>query len=127
MPTLGPIRQIALTVTDLPRAVAFYRDLLELPLLFEVPNLAFFDCHGVRLMLGPAEGPEGGTHSSVLYFTADDITTTHRTLAGRGVPFDREPHLIARMPDHELWMAFFRDPDRNLLAILEERRDGNRG
>jgi methylmalonyl-CoA/ethylmalonyl-CoA epimerase len=118
---LSEIGQIALTVRDLNRAVAFYRETLGLPLLFQVPNLAFFDCGGIRLMLTTGENP-AETHSSVLYYKVPDIQRAFETLAARGAAFEGPPHLIAKMPDHELWMAFFRDPDRNLLAIMNERR-----
>jgi len=117
---LATIAQIALTVTDTERAIAFYRDTLGIRFLFEVPNMGFFDCGGVRLMLSRPE--KGETHSSVLYFRVSDIRQAHRVLAGRGVTFEGGPHLVARMPDHELWMAFFRDPDRNLLALMGEIR-----
>ena len=88
-------------------------------LLFPVPGLAFFDCAGIRLMLSPAEKP-GEQYSSILYFKAPDIMAAAKTLESRGAPFDQPPHLVARMPDHDLWMAFFRDPDRNLLALMSE-------
>ena len=118
---LGQIGQIALTVSDIARAVAFYRDSLGMRFLFQVPNLAFFDCDGIRLMLSlPEKAAEGS--SSVIYFKVADIQQAFKTLASRGVSFEAEPHLIAKMPDHELWMAFFRDPDRNLLALMSEVR-----
>ena len=116
---LSTIGQIAITVTDVDRAVQFYRDTLGIKFLFQVPNMAFFDCDGVRLMLSPPEKP-GETYSSVIYFKAPDIHQVFRTLAARGVVSEGEPHMIARMPDHDLWMAFFRDPDRNLLALMSE-------
>jgi len=116
---LSSIGQIAITTTNLERAVAFYRDTLGMKLLFQVPGLAFFDCAGIRLMLSGAEKP-GDQYSSVVYFRVPDILAAAKTLESRGVPFDRPPHLVARMPDHDLWMAFFRDPDRNLLALMAE-------
>ena len=117
---LAQIGQIAVPVTDLPRAVAFYRDSLGMKFLFQVPNLAFFDCAGVRLMLDVPQG-QNEQHSSVLYFKVDDIEGAFATLISRGVPFEGKPYMIAKMPDHELWMTFFRDPDRNLLALMGER------
>jgi methylmalonyl-CoA/ethylmalonyl-CoA epimerase len=118
---LGQIGQIALTVSDIGQAVAFYRDSLGMRFLFQVPNLAFFDCDGIRLMLSlPEKAVEGS--SSVIYFKVADIQRAFETLASRDVSFEAEPHLIAKMPDHELWMAFFRDPDRNLLALMSEVR-----
>lgn len=118
---LEQIGQIATSVRDLDGAVRFYRDTLGLRLLFEVPNLAFFDCAGVRLMLTPGE-KASETYSSILYFKVDDIRNGYTTLKARGAEFEGEPRMIAKMPDHELWMAFFRDPDRNLLALMSEVR-----
>ncbi len=119
---LARIGQIAVTVGNLERAVTFYRDTLGMALLFQVPNMAFFDCGGIRLMLGLAEKP-GEIFSSVIYYKVDQIQQACEILSSRGVEFEAKPHLIAKMPDHDLWMAFFRDPDRNLLALMcEERR-----
>ncbi len=116
---LSTIGQIGITVTDVDRSVTFYRDALGLEFLFQYPGLGFFDCGGVRLMLSR---PEGGREScgSVLYFRVPDIDAAFQSLAGRGVAFEGEPHVVARMPDYDLWMVFFRDPDRNLLALMCE-------
>lgn len=116
---LSQIGQISLTIGQLDRAIAFYRDQLGMKFLFEVPNMAFFDCGGIRLMLGIPEKPDQ-TFSSVVYYKVADIEKAFDTLSGRGVPFEGKPHRIAQMPDHDLWMAFFRDPDRNLLALMSE-------
>ena len=118
---LGTIGQITVTVADVSRAIAFYRDKLGIRMLFEVSNMGFFDCGGVRLMLSTAEKP-AESYNSVLYFKVADIDAAYSALRSRDVAFEGEPHLIAKMPDHELWMAFFRDPDRNLLALMCERR-----
>jgi len=112
--------QIAINVHDTDRATAFYRDILGLPLLFTAGSLAFFDCGGVRLMLTRPEKPEFDHPGSVLYFTVPDIVSAHRQMLSRGVGFEDEPHLIARMPTHELWMTFFRDSEQNLLALMCE-------
>lgn len=120
---LGPIGQIAYTVSDVGRAVAFYRDAVGLKLLFEVPpGLAFFDCGGIRLMLSQPEGDFQPGSSAVMYFRITDIESTQRALKDRGVPFVDDPHLIAKMPDHELWMCFFKDPDGHTMALMEEKR-----
>ena len=116
---LSTIGQIAITVSDVERAIAFYRDTLGIKLLFQVPNLGFFDCGGVRLMLSGAEKP-GEHYSSVIYFRVTDLQEACRELGARGVTLEQEPHMIARMADHDLWMAFFRDPDRNLLGLMSE-------
>ena len=122
-PALAEIGQIALPVADVGRAVAFYRDVLGVRLLFEAPpGLAFFDCGGIRLMLSGNEvapEPRGG---SVIYFRVPDIEAAHARLASGGVVFIDLPHLIAKMPDHELWMCFFRDPNGHTLALMSERR-----
>src|SRR5437879_9033992 len=104
---LARIGQIAVTVGNLERAVTFYRDTLGMRLLFQVPNMAFFDCGGIRLMLGPAEKP-GEAFSSVIYYQVDEIQHAIEILSSRGVPFEAKPHLIARVPDHDLRMEFFR-------------------
>jgi len=119
---LSAIGQIAINVRDLQQATAFYRDALGIKLLFEVPGMSFFDCGGVRLMLSRAEKPEFDHPASILYFRVPDIQAAHDTLAARGVRFEDKPHLVARMPDHELWMTFFRDMDDNLFALMSEVR-----
>ena len=121
MPTslLGPIGQIAITVRDLERAVAFYRDKLGLPLLFQVPGMAFFDCQGIRLMLSLSEKP-GEAYSSILYYRAEDIRLTYEALRGRDVKGEGEPHLVAPMPTYDLWMAFLRDSEDNMFALMSE-------
>jgi methylmalonyl-CoA/ethylmalonyl-CoA epimerase len=119
---LAGVGQVAVTVRDLARATAFYREVLELRYLFGIPDAAFFDCGGVRLMLSKPEREEFDHPASILYYRVAGIGEAHAALAGRGVVFEREPHLLARMPDHELWMAFFRDSEGNLLALMEEVR-----
>ena len=118
--SLGRIGQIAVRATDLDRSVDFYRDVLGMQFLFRAPNLAFFQCGDVRLMLGPSEGPEHDHPGSIIYYRVDDIQAAHATLRGRGVAFVDEPHLIARLPDREVWMAFFHDVAGNTLAIMSE-------
>jgi catechol 2,3-dioxygenase-like lactoylglutathione lyase family enzyme len=118
--TLTQIGQIAINVHDVDRATAFYRDVLALPHLFRAGNLSFFNCGGVRLMLSPPEKPEFDHPSSILYFRVADIHAAFERLKSAGVKFEGEPHLIARMPIHELWMNFFRDTEGNLLALMSE-------
>lgn len=125
MPDLSRARigQIAVVCKDVARATAFYRDTLGLPFLFAAgPNLAFFDCGGVRLMLTTSERPEHDYLSSILYYFVSDIAGTHRDLAAKGVTFLTEPHMIAQMPDHQLWLCDFTDSEGNTLALMEERR-----
>jgi len=117
---ISRIGQIAINVHDLKRATAFYRDTLGLRLLFTAGKLAFFDCGGVRLMLDTPEKPEFDHPSSILYFAVTDIKAAHQQMVAQGVRFEDEPHVIARMPDHDLWMTFFRDSEQNLLALMSE-------
>ncbi len=119
---LSQIGQIAINVQDVERATAFYRDTLGMRFLFAFPGLAFFDCGGVRLMLSRAEDPKLDHPASILYYRVADIEATHQALAARGVRFERGPHLVARMPDHELWLADFYDSEENLLALMAEKR-----
>lgn len=121
---LSTIGQIALTVRDIPRAVAFYRDVLGVPFLFEVPGMAFFQTGETRLMLGLPEN-EQQIFSSILYFRVDDINAVYLDLKERGVPFTHEPRLIHRGSQTDLWLAFFSDPDGNTMALMSEvaRRD----
>ena len=120
---LGAIGQIHVSVDDVDRAVAFYRDLLGLPLLFQVPGqpMAFFDCGGVRLYLGVPESEEYRSRG-MLYFTVDDLDEAYETLRGRGVEFASPPHPVHRDEHTELRMAFFADPDGNNLALMCERK-----
>jgi predicted enzyme related to lactoylglutathione lyase len=121
---LTTIGQIAVTVHDIPRAVAFYRDVLGVPFLFEVPGMAFFQSGDVRLMLGLHENDAHG-FSSILYFKVDDINGAYSELKDKGVPFTHEPRLIHRGSRTDLWLAFFTDPDGNTMALMSEvaRRD----
>ncbi|MFY9950378.1 MAG: VOC family protein [Candidatus Sulfotelmatobacter sp.] len=113
--------QIAVNAKDVERAADFYQNILGLKLLFKAPpGLAFFDCGGVRLMLDRAEKPEFDHPSSVLYFAVPDIQSAYGKLKENGVRFEDEPHMIAKMPAHDLWMTFFRDCEGNLLALMSE-------
>ncbi len=116
---LRQIGQIRIQVTDVDRAVAFYRDALGMPFLFAFPGMAFFDLDGLRLMLVEPEGRAFGGESAV-YYRVDDIGQAVTTLGARGVEFDDLPHVVHRDPAYDLWMAFFRDPDGNILALMSE-------
>ena len=117
---LNCIGQIAINVRDVPKAVAFYRDVLGMMFLFELPTMGFFECGGVRLMLSKAESPEFDHRASLIYYQVADIQQTFAALSRQGVEFVAPPRLVAPMPDHDLWMAFFRDPDQNALALMSE-------
>lgn len=117
------IGQIAIPVDDLDRAVRFYGGVLGLRLLFRAPpGLAFFDCGGVRLMLSRPEGEGAPRNAGLVYYVVEDLERTYRRLAATGVAFLDSPHCIAKLPNHELWMAFCRDSEDNLLALMSEVR-----
>lgn len=123
--TLTTIGQVHISVTDVDRSLAFYRDVLGLPFLFRVPGqpMAFFACGETRLYLAT---PEADYHSKpLLYFTVAAIDETYRELRSRGVAFRDEPHVVHRDDMRELWMAFFEDPDGCVLALMEERPRGS--
>jgi methylmalonyl-CoA/ethylmalonyl-CoA epimerase len=118
---ISRLGQVAVNAKDVERAAAFYEEKLGLKLLFKAPpGLAFFDCGGVRLMLDRAEKPEFDHPSSILYFSVPDIQAAYGKLKNSGVRFEDEPHVITRMPTHDLWMTFFRDSENNLLALMCE-------
>jgi methylmalonyl-CoA/ethylmalonyl-CoA epimerase len=115
---LNSIGQIAILVKDVNRATDFYRDKLGMKHLFATGNLSFFDCGGIRLMLDKPEKTDAGT--SIIYFKVSEIQEAHQQMKSRGVNFVDEPHLIAKLPDHDLWMTFFRDSEGNLLGLMSE-------
>ena len=117
---ISNIGQISIVVQDTARATAFYRDVLGLPLLFSAGNMAFFDCGGVRLMLGPASSPELDHPSSILYFRVPDIHAAHRRLLDLGVKLEAPPRFIAPMQTHDLWMVAFRDSEGNIHELMSE-------
>lgn len=115
------IGQIAIAVSDIKKSVDFYRNTLELKLLFEAPpGLAFFDCGGVRLMLTIPQGEDRDHKTSVIYYKVNDIDAATTALKAKGVSFIHEPQMTAKMEDHELWIGFIRDPDENLVGIMAE-------
>jgi len=117
------IGQIAVVVSDVDAALAFYRDILELPFLFRpAPQLAFLDAGGIRLMLTTPQGAGSVSGNAVLYFKVRDIEATWRTLLDRGATGEHEPRATAELSDHTLWLAFLRDPDGHLVGLMEERR-----
>lgn len=122
-PHLSDIRQIAITVSDVEEALPFYRDALGLDFLFRPnPDLAFLAAGSVRLMLSTPQGAGAVGHNSILYFAVADIEATHEAIVQRGATDERRPALAAQMPDHALWTSFLRDPDGNLVGLMEEKR-----
>lgn len=122
MLNLSQIGQIALPVADVDRSEAFYEKVIGLRKLFRFGDLTFFDCAGVRLLLEKAH--DGVQPSGCIYFRCADIALAVTELEKRGVVFASKPHLIARMDDHDLWMAFFNDPDGHTLALMQEAPKG---
>lgn len=118
---LSRIGQIAVIVHDLERAVRFYRDTLGMRFLFQVPKMAFFDCAGIRLMLGLPEEPRFDHPASILYYDVADIEGTHATLVKQGVRFEAAPHLVVKLERADLWLAFFGDTEGNMLALMSEK------
>jgi predicted enzyme related to lactoylglutathione lyase len=120
-PILSRIGQIFVNAKNLDRAIAFYRDILGMQFLFQAPPaMAFFDCGGIRIMLGVPDKPELAHPASVIYYNVDDIEKVYRTLSERGVEFIIKPHLVAPMPDYDLWLAEFKDSEGNILALMSE-------
>lgn len=120
---LSEIRQIGITVSNVGTALPFYRDVLGLTFLFSpASTLAFLTAGSVRIMLSTPQGAGTVGHNSLLYFKVTDIAATHAAIVARGAKDERAPQLTAKMPDHELWTAFVRDPDGNLIGLMEEKR-----
>ena len=117
-PDLTRIAQVAIVVTDLERAIVFYRDVLGLQFLFQAPpGLAFFNIDGVRIMLSL---PEGETGSTVLYYQTADIHAAVAAMKSHGAAFESEPHKVASLGKVDLWMAFCRDSEGNMLGVYSE-------
>lgn len=119
--SLNAIGQIHITISDIDRTVTFYRDVLGMKFLFQVPGqpMAFFDCGGVRLYFGKAESPEFRS-SPLMYYRVDDLQAAVSTLEERGVTFSSPPHVVHRDASHALWMAGFADPDGNQILLMAE-------
>jgi methylmalonyl-CoA/ethylmalonyl-CoA epimerase len=121
---LNHIGQIALPVRDVDRSESFYERTIGLRKLYRFGDLSFFDCAGVRLLLDKAHDPASIKPQGCIYFRCADIGFAVGELTSRGVAFASRPHLIAKMDDHDLWMAFFADPDGHTLALMQEAPKG---
>jgi methylmalonyl-CoA/ethylmalonyl-CoA epimerase len=117
---LDTVGQIAVTVSNLERSRSFYWNMLGMKLLFEAGQMAFFECGPIRFMIGTAARPvqPGGT---IIYFRVPDIHAAYAALSAKGVEFLERPHLVARMQEHDLWMAFLADPDQNPIGLMCEK------
>ena len=122
--TLGRLGQVAFPTRDIERAEAFYGTAMGLRKLFRYGDLTFFDCGGVRLLLEKVHDPSQFVAKGICYFAVADIALARKDLESRGIVFNDQPHLIARMPDHDLWMTFFDDPDGNSWAVQQKPADG---
>ncbi len=123
---LSTIEQIAVNAHDIERAVEFYRDKLGMKHLFSVPpNLAFFNCDGIRLMLSLPAKPEFDHASSIIYFNVPDLQLACTTLSERGVQFEEGPTFVADMGTYDLWLASFRDSENNLLSLMSNVPKGS--
>src|SRR5687768_11978000 len=119
----APVRklgQLGVSVQDLEAMTAFYRDAVGLRFLFAAPGMSFFDLGGVRLMLSLPEKGSEHRHGSILYLDVADIAAAHAALLARGVAFEGKPHVVHRYPGGELWVAFFSDPEGNMLALMSD-------
>ncbi len=116
---LDDIAQIAVTVSDLERAKDFYQNILGMQHLFDAGPMSFFQCGKIRFAIGISDKPTspGGT---ILYFRVPDIQEAYRALSAKGIEFLEKPHVVARMPDHDLWLAFLADPDKNPIGMMCE-------
>ena len=118
--SLSSIGQISINVHDVKRATDFYRDTLGMKFLFEAGHMSFFECGGVRLMLSTPDKPEYDHPGAFIYYRVADIQRSYEILLERGVLFEEKPAFVARLEDHDLWMAFFHDPDHNPLVLMSE-------
>lgn len=122
---LTGVTQIAIRATDIERATAFYRDTLGMPLLMNAPNMAFLDCAGIRIYLDAtaqnAQSTADAAGNSLIYFCTPDIERTRESLKQQGATIHQPPHIIAKLPDREIWLMWIRDSESNLLGIMEER------
>ena len=122
---IGPLGQLHISVSDVDRAVEFYRDVLGIPFLFRVPGqpMAFLQSGDIRLYLGTPEKPEFASRC-VMYFRVDDLDTEYERLTGLGVEFLDRPHVVHRDGRHELWMVFLTDVDGHQIGLMQERSPG---
>lgn len=115
------VGQLLIPVESLDGGIAFYRDTLGLRYLFSAPpQMSFFQAGGVRLLVGVPEAGQPRQRGSAVYFKVADIHAVYATLRERGVDFGSAPKLIHKTPSSELWLAEFRDPDGNQLALMSE-------
>lgn len=119
--SITEIGQIALEVENIDRATEFYKEQLGMEFLFTVPNqFSFFNCNGIRLLLGLPENGEKRPENNLVYFRVDDIESAHQLFSSKGVVFLDMPHIVAKLKDHDLWMAIFKDSEGNTLALMSE-------
>ena len=120
MVAIDSIKQIGIPVKDISRAIKFYQEQLQLPLLFQTDSMAFFNCNGIRLFLSLPEKEAYAGASSVLYFNTNDIESTYAVMKNNGVHFIDIPHVVAKMGNTETWMTFFKDTEENTHALISD-------
>ena len=119
---LSDIGQISITVNDVNKVLPFYRDILGLRFLFSPgPELAFLAAGKIRIMITTPQGAGEAGANSVLYFKVNDIEAIHAAIIANGAVNERSPQLAAKLPDHDLWLGFVRDPESNLIGLMEEK------
>jgi methylmalonyl-CoA/ethylmalonyl-CoA epimerase len=115
------VTQLLIPIDDFERGVGFYRDTLGLPFLFAAPpQMAFFQCGAVRLLVGVMPPGQKAQRGSAIYFSVKDIKAVHTFLSSKGVQFKAAPHIVNRSATSETWLAEFVDPDGNQLALMSE-------
>ena len=119
---LTGVMQLAIPARDIERATAFYRDKLALQLLMNGPNMAFLDCGGIRIYLDANPGTVEAGKNSMIYFRTGNVEQAHAAFRQRGVAIHQSPHIIATLPDRDVWLMWIRDSEENLLGVMEERR-----
>jgi len=116
---LEGIGQIAIYVSDLARSKEFYGQVLGFPHLFDAGDMSFYQCGDVRFLIGASDKPVA-TGGVILYFRVADINRACAELSARGVAIVQQPQRVARMPDHDLWLAVLNDPDGHPIELMCE-------
>src|SRR5215470_7802211 len=91
------VTQLLIPIDDFERGVAFYRNVLGLPVLFAAPpQMAFFQCGAVRLLVGVTPAGQKVQRGSQIYFGVNDIQSVSSSLSTQGVQFKAPKHVVSR-------------------------------